>query len=577
MLERLERLLKEWLGGTGVPIWYDPAFRLPVSGIEGRTGIEPRRADYVAWFLVQTGATTSSQLMTPEPIAYEHLALVHTHEYLESLGHPETLAGIIGVEPSFVPVDEVLRTVRLACGGTLAATRWALDHRRPALNLLGGFHHAGPDFGADLCPVNDVACALAVVRREGFSGRVAVVDLDAHPPDGTAACLGDDPDVWIGSISTATGGSLQGVHAFDVPAGCDNATYRRAFEDLLDAVPRVDLAFVVAGGDVLAGDRFGDLRLNLEGARRRDLALARHLEGVPGVWLPGGGYHRDSWKVLAGTALVLIDGSLEPISDDYDPMGERYARISKELDLQDSADDDWISADDLVQALRLPLPRREKLLDRYTAEAVEYALDRFGILPHLRRLGYDRLRVVLDGDRNADRLRILGSAAGAEHLLVECVLAREPIAGVEMLYVHWLTLRNPLAAFSGDRRKMPGQEVPGLGMAREAGEVLIRIAMRLNLMGLAFRPAWYHTAYAGRYYLRFVDPARQGRFEALMRDLAGVPMLAATTALAEGKVLMDGRPYTWEANLMAHWLSGGPDDAQAVAAERERVRFGLEC
>src|SRR5205823_6058723 len=61
---------------------------------------------------------------------------------------------------------------------------------------------------------------------------------------------------------------------------------------------------------------------------------------------------------------------------------------------------------------------------------------------------------------------------------------------------------------------LPGQDTPGLGLAREIGELLARIASRLGLEGVAFRPAWYHTAYAARHYFHFADPARQGRFEA---------------------------------------------------------------
>ena len=72
---------------------------------------------------------------------------------------------------------------------------------RRALNLLGGFHHAKPDAGGGFCAVNDLAVAVAAVRAEGFAGRVLVLDLDAHPPDGTAACLAADPSAWIGSLS----------------------------------------------------------------------------------------------------------------------------------------------------------------------------------------------------------------------------------------------------------------------------------------------------------------------------------------------------------------------------------------
>lgn len=569
----IDKLLSTWRHGGGLPIWYDPAYRLPISGLEGATGIDPRRADFVAWYLVQTEAAKASQLKTPEPVSYQDLGLVHDAAYLESLARPETLARIIGVSPSMVPVDEVLHSVRLACGATISATLWALEHSTAALNLLGGFHHAGPDFGSDLCPVNDVATALAVVRKQGFEGRVAVIDLDAHRPDGTAACHPDSERVWIGSISTSASG-LPNVHTFSVPVQADNHTYREAFERLLGAMPEVQLAFVIAGGDVLAGDRFGNLGLNLNGARHRDRAMARHLRGVPSVWLPGGGYHRNSWKVLAGTARVLIDGSVEPIEERYDPMGERFARLSAEFSESDTgAKQEWISADDLVEALRLPGPREVKLLGKYSTEAIEVVLEQFGILPHLRRLGYDHFRIVLDSSDSGDRVRLYGSAQDAEHLLIECLLAIETIASEQMLYVHWLTLRNPIAAFSGDRRKLPGQEVPGLGLAREAGEMLMRIARRLKLLGLAYRPAWYHTAYAGRYNLRFVDSARQGRFEALMRDGAGKPLLEVTKALSEDRVLLDGQPYTWEATAMAVWIDGPPADGQTVAAERDRVRF----
>ncbi len=49
------------------------------------------------------------------------------------------------------------------------------------------------------------------------------------------------------------------------------------------------------------------------------------------------------------------------------------------------------------------------------------------------------------------------------------------------------------------------------------------MAERLKLAGVAFRPMWYHLAMQSRARFRFVDPLRQGRFEALVRDLAHLP------------------------------------------------------
>ena len=48
--------------------------------------------------------------------------------------------------------------------------------------------------------------------------------------------------------------------------------------------------------------------------------------------------------------------------------------------------------------------------------------------------------------------------------------------------------------------------------SRRAGRLLKLIALRLQLDGVALRPAWFHVAWASRYGFRFLDPERQGRF-----------------------------------------------------------------
>jgi hypothetical protein len=117
--------------------------------------------------------------------------------------------------------------------------------------------------------------------------------------------------------------------------------------------------------------------------------------------------------------------------------------------------------------------------------------------------------------------------------------------------------------------------VPGLGLARELGVLLTAMARRLDLAGVVFRPAHFHTAFSARHHLAFIDPVRQGRFEALVRDLSHLPLAAATEAVADGRVLLDGEPYAWEADEMAWWGKRPAEDgrAEAVARERDRCRF----
>src|SRR5438874_2482789 len=198
--------VRRWLSGRDFGVWYDPRYRLPMPSLEARTGADPRRADFVAWFLAESGAVPASRMRRPARISYEDLARVHAPELLDSLDRPETLARIYSVDPGDVRPGEVMTSIRLACGATLQAARSCLRPRprRVAtreLNLSGGFHHAGKARAGGFCAVNDVAVAVAVLRSEGFRGRIAVLDFDAHPPDGIAECLAGDGDVWIGSIS----------------------------------------------------------------------------------------------------------------------------------------------------------------------------------------------------------------------------------------------------------------------------------------------------------------------------------------------------------------------------------------
>ncbi|MFP2930641.1 histone deacetylase, partial [Pyxidicoccus sp. 3LG] len=303
----------------------------------------------------------------------------------------------------------------------------------------------------------------------------------------------------------------------------------------------------------------------------------RALRGVPSVWLPGGGYHAESWKVFAGTVLVLAGRGGRRITARYDPLSARYQHISRMLSQEGKVEEISLSMEDLEGSLGLGAALQPKLLGYYTAQSLEYMLFRYGVLSHVERLGYSRLRVELGSTGAGDRLKVLGRAAGQEHLLVDCVLERRPVAGEPFLFVNWLSLRHPRARFSERRPQLPGQDVPGLGMAREATEMLLLMAKRVALAGVAFRPMWFHAAALARFRFRFADPVRQGRFEALVRDLAHLPVHEATRAVADGRVFLNGEPYRWEPDDMVSRLEPAPADVDTLAAERARCRFTVEA
>lgn len=568
--------LKHLLGAR-LPVWHHADYRLPVADLANVSGIEPRRADLALWGLLGSGNRRHLAVHEPERIAYGHLGLVHTPRWLEALTRPDTLAGVFSLPGAETfPVDAVMHTIRLACGGTLAAARHALEHGGATLNLLGGFHHAFPDKGGGLCPVNDIAVAIAVLRAEGFRGRVAVYDLDAHPPDGTAACLASDPSSWIGSLSGSDWGPLRGVDE-TVLEEADDETYLRALKALLKRAPRADLAFVLAGEDVMAGDRMGRLGLTLDGIRRRDGRLARHLGDTPAVWVPAGGYHPDAWRVLAQTAGILIGPHHRPVPADLDPVANRFAYVSRSLDPRalsgESDDEPWFTEADLDP--RLGGDGVNRLLGYYTEEGIEFALHAYGLLAQLRRLGYGHFRIAIQHTPTGDRARLTGVANGETHMLWEVILDRERHEGRYLLALQWMQMRHPLGEFPPGRPPLPGQDAPGLGLASEAVHLLERVVDRLGLDGMVYRPAWYHTARMAIPPFQFEDPEQQGLFEALQRDLGHLPMGELSRAISDGRVLCDGRPFPWPAAPMLHLKDPLPMDGDAVAVAREAHRFSL--
>ena len=224
--------------------------------------------------LLGEGMIEAGDLLTPEPIDAESLALVHTSDYLARLEGP----GLSTAEQRLLglPWSSALWSrSRLAAGGTLLAARTALEDGLAA-NLAGGTHHAFPDHAEGFCVLNDVAVAIARLRAEGRIRRAAIVDLDVHQGNGTAAIFEHVPEVFTFSMHGERNYPLEKMRStLDVPlaSGAGDDEYLEALSRHLPTVldlARADIVFYLAGVDVAAGDRYGKLALTDEGVRRRD-------------------------------------------------------------------------------------------------------------------------------------------------------------------------------------------------------------------------------------------------------------------------------------------------------------------
>ncbi|MET0553344.1 MAG: hypothetical protein ABW221_09925 [Vicinamibacteria bacterium] len=240
--------------------------------------------------------------------------------------------------------------------------------------------------------------------------------------------------------------------------------------------------------------------------------------------------------------------------------------------------------------LGLPSTGEPRLfLGRLTNDALRGELEAAGIPGFLESRGFPAVQVETDLADGEHRLRI---AAGDGALLVELRLAEmvTPLpeglraAGpptLHVLAILWAALQNPRASFTADRPRLPGQDHPGLGVGRRLYDLLRGWAGALGKDALLNVPEHYHNALFYAAPFRFLEPAEQGRFEALRRDLADLRVADASFAIEQGRVRDEsGRTFAWDPGAMVAPVSGTLDAVllaapyrEAVAAARDAARF----
>jgi len=190
--------------------------------------------------------------------------------------------------------ESLVQRTCASVGGTLAAAHQAVQSGWSG-TLAGGTHHAFYDEGSGYCIFNDLVIAIKTLRAEGLIHRAAVIDLDVHQGDGTAAMLANDPLSYTLSV--------HGRHNFpfrkqqsrlDVELE-DGTADEEYLARVAEALPTVlafapDVVFYQSGVDSLATDALGRLSVTPTGMAARDQLVLESTRHLPLVITLGGGY-----------------------------------------------------------------------------------------------------------------------------------------------------------------------------------------------------------------------------------------------------------------------------------------------
>jgi acetoin utilization deacetylase AcuC-like enzyme len=248
--------------------------------------------------IVRRGLLRDEEVVAPKPATMEQVLRVHDRAYVDKM-----VSGNLSVLEELVlelPYSKPLVDASFLCaGGSIQAARLALE-RKIGINLAGGFHHAFPDHGEGFCVFNDIAIAIRDLQHEKRIRRAAVIDVDVHQGNGTAAIFRDDPSVFTLSIHEEENyPSVKPPSDRDIglETGTDGATYLAALEHWVPRIlsqHRPELIAYVAGADPFEEDQLGRLRLTREDLRKRDRLVfgAAVKESIPVVCFLAGGYAR---------------------------------------------------------------------------------------------------------------------------------------------------------------------------------------------------------------------------------------------------------------------------------------------
>jgi len=308
---------------------YSPAYDLHFFGLERLHPFDGRKYSRAMGLLrPQLRSSPAVQVRSPQaPVSADELLLVHTPDYLTRLQSPAYVARVLELPaaaslPGWLLDQRVLRPMRLATAGTILAAREALRSGM-AVNLSGGYHHAGMSQGEGFCAYADISVAIAALRAGGdlHSTRreVLILDLDAHQGNGIERIHSDDPGVHILDIFNADiyPEDRAAARRIDFPGPLSSGTrdreYLRLLKTLLpqalEQTPEARLAFYNAGTDVYEGDRLGGLALSAKGVFERDRYVFEMLTeaAIPWVLVTSGGYSSESHRLIARSVMHVLE------------------------------------------------------------------------------------------------------------------------------------------------------------------------------------------------------------------------------------------------------------------------------
>lgn len=277
-------------------IAYDPIYAHPLP--EGHR-FPMLKYELIPGQLVYEGSVREDELFAPGVCPDDVILRTHDRVYLHKLNEQQ-LSEREQRQIGFPQSPMLTLREKIITQGTIDCAMHALQNG-VALNIAGGTHHAFADRGEGFCLLNDFAVAANVLLDKHLARKILIIDLDVHQGNGTAKIFAGDSRVFTFSMHGAHNYPFR-KETSDLDIPLPDGIQDDAYLDLLRVHLRTllktvnpDFAFYLSGVDILDTDKFGKLKVTLEGSRKRDEFVfeSLHNEGIPCAVSMGGGYSPD--------------------------------------------------------------------------------------------------------------------------------------------------------------------------------------------------------------------------------------------------------------------------------------------
>ena len=244
-----------------------------------------------------------NQFHKPYPCSVKTLKGAHSQTYISNIINKSLDQN--GVKKIGFPlVDSVVKRSLVATGGTVLASKLALEYRI-ACNTAGGSHHANFNGGAGYCVFNDVAVAANYLLNKGLVKKILIVDLDVHQGNGNSDIFENNKNVFTFSMhSKSNYPAKKSKSDLDIELE-DNTEDQKYIETLKDSIQllnrqKFDFVFYIAGVDVHFNDRLGKLKLSDDGIKKREEIVIGNFfsKKIPICGVLGGGYNKNFDKLV---------------------------------------------------------------------------------------------------------------------------------------------------------------------------------------------------------------------------------------------------------------------------------------